>query len=121
MDKIILKDLQFYGYHGLFEEENKLGQRFSVDCDLYTSLKEAGMTDEMHASIHYGHAYELIRDIVEGEPKNLIEAVAETIAKSLFEKFRMLNACMVRVVKPNPPIHGQYESVAVEIYREREK
>ncbi|MEJ8777249.1 dihydroneopterin aldolase [Pseudogracilibacillus sp. ICA-222130] len=121
MDKIILKDLQFYGYHGLFEEENKLGQRFSVDCELYTSLKEAGMTDEMNASIHYGHAYELIRDIVEGKPKKLIEAVAETIAKSLFDQFPMLHACMVRVVKPNPPIHGQYESVAVEIYREREK
>lgn len=121
MDKIILKQLQFFGYHGLFAEENKLGQRFNVDCELYTSLKKAGTTDAMEDSIHYGQAYQIIKDIVEGEPKNLIEAVAEEIATKLFVQFSTLDACMVKVIKPNPPIPGHYESVAVEIYRERER
>lgn len=119
MDKIILKQMKFFGYHGLFEEENKLGQRFNVDVVLHTSLKKAGTSDDMHDSIDYGEAFEKVKEIVEGNSRNLIEAVAEDIATSLFTHFAMLQACTIQVVKPDPPIAGHYESVAVEIYRER--
>lgn len=112
--------MQFYGYHGLFNEEKKLGQRFLVDVELFTPLKRAGTTDHMEDSIDYGRVFEVIKNVVEGKPKNLIEAVAETIASQLFENFPTLNACDVKVVKPDPPIQGHYESVAVQIYRERE-
>lgn len=121
MDKIKLKGLSFYGYHGLFPEENRLGQIFVVDLILYVPLKNAGKTDEMKYSIDYGMAYNVVREIVEGEPKNLIESVAETIAERLLEQFPTLHACQVEVSKPNPPIEGHYEAVAVEIYREREQ
>lgn len=119
MDKIILNQLQFYGYHGLFPEENKLGQRFIVDLTLFCDLKKAGQTDEMTDSIDYGQVYKVVRQIVEGEAKNLIEAVAEAIAKQLFQNFPLLEATNVKVTKPNPPIPGYYDSVAVEIYREK--
>lgn len=119
LDKIILKQLQFYGYHGLFSEEKKLGQRFIVDVELYTSLEKAGMTDNMHDSIDYGQAYKVVKRIVEGHSKNLIEAVASDIAKDLFNTFPILKACNIRVTKPDPPIPGQYEAVAVDIYRKR--
>ncbi|ASK61687.1 dihydroneopterin aldolase [Virgibacillus phasianinus] len=119
MDKIILKGLRFYGYHGLLPEENKLGQRFHVDVELLVDLKQPGESDRMEDSIHYGHAYELIQTVVEGDPKNLIEAVAEDIAKSLLSNFDLLQAILVKVVKPDPPIRGHYESVAVEIFREK--
>lgn len=119
MDKIIMKNLQFYGYHGLLPEENKLGQRFNVDVELYVDLKQAGTSDKMEDSIHYGHAYDVVQATVEGEVKNLIEAVAEEVANKLFSNFASLQACMVKVVKPDPPIRGHYESVAVEIFREK--
>lgn len=119
MDKIILKQLQFYGYHGLFPEENRLGQRFLVDAELFTSLRKAGKSDDMHDSINYGQAFDIIRQIIEGEPKNLIEAVADSVAEALFKTFPSLNGCVIRVVKPDPPIPGQYDSVAVEIERQR--
>src|SRR5699024_7299636 len=78
--KIILNQLSFYGYHGLFQEEKQLGQRFLVDATLNVSLKQAGKTDEMQQSIDYGAAFTLIEQVVTGDPKNLIEAVAEEIA-----------------------------------------
>lgn len=120
MDKIILNNLQFYGYHGVFSEENKLGQRFNVDLQLHLSLKKAGKTDDVKDSIHYGHVFEVVQRVVEGEAKDLLEAVAESIAETLFENFPLLEACTVRVVKPDPPIPGHYDSVAVEIFRERD-
>ena len=119
MDKITLNEMKFYGYHGLFPEENKLGQIFIVNAVLYTSLKEAGTTDKMEASIHYGEAFETIRKIVEGKPKNLIEAVGEAIASALLKQFPTLHACTIEVKKPAPPINGHYDSVAIEIFRER--
>lgn len=121
MDKIILSNMQFYGYHGLYPEENRLGQRFNVDLELYLSLREAGETDHMGDSVDYGKVFELVKQIVEGKPKNLIESVAETISKKLFESFPIIQACTIKVIKPDPPINGHYESVAVEIYREKNK
>ncbi|WP_430789341.1 dihydroneopterin aldolase [Virgibacillus flavescens] len=119
MDKIIMKNLQFYGYHGLLAEENKLGQRFNVDAELIVDLEKAGKSDKMEDSIHYGHAFEAIEHVVEGAVKNLIESVAEEIAGKLLSEFDSLLACRIKVIKPDPPIRGHYESVAVEIYREK--
>ncbi|GAB3054758.1 dihydroneopterin aldolase [Virgibacillus ainsalahensis] len=121
MDKILLNNMGFYGYHGLFPEENKLGQRFNVDIELFLDVKKSGQSDDMNDSIDYGQVYELVKEIVEGKAKNLIEAVAETIAARLLADFELLIACNVKVIKPDPPIPGHYESVAVEIYREKSK
>ncbi|MFC2948852.1 dihydroneopterin aldolase [Virgibacillus sediminis] len=120
MDKIILNKMRFYGFHGLFPEENKLGQRFDVDAELFLDLKRAGKTDNMENSINYGEVYERIGALVEGEAVNLIETLAERIADELLGDFPLLAACRVKVIKPDPPIPGHYESVAVEIYRERD-
>jgi|SRR5690625_1340825 len=119
MDKVQLNQMQFYGFHGLFPEENKLGQRFYVDIELFLDLKQAGMSDRMEDSIDYGLVYEYTKEIVEGQAKNLVEAVAEQIADRLLNNFNLLDACKVRVIKPDPPIVGYYESVSVEIFREK--
>ncbi len=111
--------MQFYGFHGLFPEENKLGQRFNVDVTLFVDLTKAGTSDDMNDSIHYGHAYELIKGVVEGEAMNLIETVAQLIADKLLTAFDLLRAVQIKVIKPDPPIPGHYKSVAVEIYREQ--
>lgn len=120
MDKIVLQNMKFFGYHGLFPEENKLGQRFNVNLELYTDLKKPGTTDKMEDSIDYGQAYNLVKEVVEGEAKNLIEAVAESIATKLLGEFESLKACKVKVIKPDPPIPGHYDAVHVEIYREKD-
>ncbi|MFD1040721.1 dihydroneopterin aldolase [Virgibacillus byunsanensis] len=119
MDKILLNQMEFYGYHGLFPEEKKLGQRYYVDVSLNVNLQKASQSDDMNDSIDYGHVYELIKRVVEGESKNLIESVAEDITRELFLSFNLLKACTIKVTKPDPPIPGHYQSVAVEIFRER--
>ncbi|TFJ92977.1 dihydroneopterin aldolase [Lentibacillus salicampi] len=119
MDKILLNQMEFYGYHGLFPEENKLGQRFYVDVELMLDLKTSSRSDDMHHSIDYGEVYNTVRDVVEGEPKHLVEAVAENMSDKLFHSFELLEACKLKVTKPDPPIPGHYQSVAVEIFRER--
>lgn len=119
MDKIYLNQMKFYGYHGVFPEETRLGQRFNVDLVVELDLQQAGEKDDLSFSIDYSKLYNLCREIVEGEPLNLVEAVADRIANETLVRFEQVVACTVKVTKPDPPIPGHYESVAVEITRSR--
>ncbi|MCA0972692.1 dihydroneopterin aldolase [Halobacillus litoralis] len=120
MDKIYVNQMQFWGYHGLFPEENKLGQRFYVDAELELDLKPAGESDDMNQSINYAEIYEITKAVVEGKAYNLVESVSEQIASQLLEQFEILHACRIKMYKPDPPIPGHYQSVAIEIYRSRQ-
>ncbi|NRD77492.1 dihydroneopterin aldolase [Bacillus sp. BRMEA1] len=120
MDKIYVTGMQFYGYHGVFPEENVLGQRFEVDLTVSVDLKKAGETDNLEVSVHYGELYQLCKEIVEGDKRfKLVESVAEKIAASVLSVFMLVSEVTVKVIKPNPPIPGHYKSVAVEITRSR--
>lgn len=111
--------MEFYGYHGVFQEETKLGQRFIIDLEVEADLQQAGTTDNLEYSINYGQLYFDVKEIVEGEPLKLIEAVAEAIAKKMLNGYNRIQSVMVRVIKPDPPIPGHYQSVSVEILRKR--
>jgi dihydroneopterin aldolase len=121
MDKIILENMEFYGYHGVYEEENKLGQRYRVSAELYLDLQVAGETDDLNKSVNYAEIYALCKAIVEGKPYNLIEAVAEKISAEILGTYSIIHSCKIKVVKPDPPIPGHYDFVAVEIIREQER
>ncbi|MCF6139653.1 dihydroneopterin aldolase [Pseudalkalibacillus berkeleyi] len=119
MDKIYIDNMKFYGYHGVYPEENKLGQRFNVNLVLECDLANAAKTDDIESTVHYGQAYEITKEIVEGEPKKLVESIAEDIAQALLGEFPIIQACTVKVIKPDPPIPGHYDAVAIEMKRSR--
>ncbi len=119
MDKIKVNNMEFYGFHGVFKEENKLGQRFRVNATLALDLTKAGASDNVEDSINYADVYNVCKEIVEGESLNLIEAVADLIAVSMLAQFEKLQQCTIEVIKPDPPIPGHYNSVAIEITRGR--
>ncbi|MBD8005926.1 dihydroneopterin aldolase [Bacillus norwichensis] len=119
MDKIYLNEMDFYGNHGVFPEEAALGQRFRVNVVMETDLRAAGRSDNLEKTINYADVYTLCKEIVEGKRFNLIEAVAENIAVDILERFESVERAHVKVIKPNPPINGIYDSVAVEIIRGR--
>ena len=119
MDEIILNGMQFYGYHGVFPEETVTGQRFIVDVHMGLDLSRAGKTDQVKHTVDYGKVYEAVKQVVEGDPKKLIESVAETIAENLLTGFSALESIQVQVQKPGAPIPGIFESVSVRINRTR--
>jgi dihydroneopterin aldolase len=119
MDKIALHRMTFYGYHGVYAEERKLGQRFIVDAELHLDLTPAGRQDDLTLTVNYAEAFDVVRRIVEGEPFQLIEALAERIASELLANYASVQAVTVRVTKPHPPFAGDYEGVSVEINRRR--
>lgn len=120
MDYIHLRDMQFFGYHGVLPEEKVLGQRFRANVSLAVDIKRAGETDELDDTVSYVGVYDICKEIIEGKPYKLIEAVAETIATRILTQYEgQVFGCRVEVVKPDPPIPGHYKEVAVEITRGR--
>jgi dihydroneopterin aldolase len=120
-DVIFLERMQFFGYHGFHAEEQRLGQRFEVDLSVETSTKSAGMTDELIDTISYSRLYAIAQEIVEGEPKRLIEAVAEEIALAVLREDWRIESATVTLRKPNAPIKGAvFTAAGVRIRRERE-
>lgn len=118
-DKIVLSGMVFYGYHGVAPEERTLGQRFMVDLEMETDLRPAGASDDLNDAINYAEAYQAVKDVVEGEPKNLLEAVVEDIAQRVLAGFSVTSV-LVRLTKPSPPIPGAVmNGASVEITRRR--
>lgn len=119
MDRIHVTGMRFYGYHGVFAEETKLGQRFNVDLSIGLDLSRAGKTDDLRESVNYAELYEVTKRVVEGTPLQLVEALADRVAKHVLALDERILETTVKVIKPDPPIAGHYEHVAVEIHRKR--
>jgi dihydroneopterin aldolase len=120
-DEIFLEGLRFYGYHGVNPEERTLGQRFVVDLRLAVDLRAAGRTDDLAATVNYSAVYKRVRAIVEGEPRALIEAVAEEIARMALAEFPRVQAVEATVRKPEVALKGAMLTAAgVRVRRARE-
>ncbi|TMD58703.1 MAG: dihydroneopterin aldolase [Chloroflexi bacterium] len=118
-DWLRLTGMRFYGRHGVHADERELGQTYRVDVALAHDLSRAGRTDELEDTIDYGAVFAMVREVVEGEPRQLVESVAETVATRLLER-TPAGAVRVRVTKPHPPIAGaDIDEESVEVERAR--
>ena len=117
MDHIRINNLEVYGFHGVFEEETRLGQKFVVSARLDLDLKPAGLSDDLANSVHYGEVCRTIHDFMKEKRYYLIEAAAEDMAKMLLLKFDRLTSVMIEIKKPWAPIGLHLEEVTVQIER----
>lgn len=116
-DAIHLRGLEFYAYHGVLPEEQVLGQRFLIDMDIFSDLRQAGYSDQVGDTIHYGEVYQVIKACVTEDRHQLLEHLAEEIAQRVLEQFSCASI-RVEVHKPQAPIPGIFRDVSVEIWRE---
>ncbi|MCT4656703.1 MAG: dihydroneopterin aldolase [Cohaesibacter sp.] len=119
MDRIILTELAFFAYHGVYDEEAKLGQRFYFDLDCALDLRPAGESDNEHDTVRYDHIAKRVEDIVTKQRFQLIEALAEAITKDLLTNMEPLQSVRLKVRKPEAPIPAIVKDIAVEITRSR--
>lgn len=118
-DRIILKDLGFYGYHGVFAEEARLGQRFFIDLEMGLDLSAPAQSDDLATGISYGDIYEAVKASFEGRRMNLLEAVAQNVVTALFAQFPPIAWIVIRIRKPEAPIAMVRGEAAIELHRQR--
>jgi len=120
-DKIVLADLAFYGYHGVMQAENDLGQRFRIDLECGVDLSKSGKSDDVEDTISYDQIFNLVNERVTQTRFKLIEALGQHIIDGLFETFSTIEWVKVRVRKPEAPIPVVAGEFAVEMIRDREQ
>lgn len=118
-DRIILRDLGFYGFHGLFAEEERLGQRFFIDLECGVDLSAPGETDTIGHTVSYADIYDVVKATFETKRTKLIEALGQNIITALFERFGDINWIIIRIRKPEAPIAMVRGEAAIELHRVR--
>jgi len=116
--KITLKNCAFFARHGVFNEEETLGQRFFVDAVLDVDGGTALEEDEIEGTVDYGTAFQVIERIITGKRRFLIEALALEVSKALCTEFPMITKAKVTIRKPNAPVQGVLDHVEVTIVHE---
>jgi len=120
-DKLVLADMTFRACHGVLPVERRRRQEFRVTVGLETSLARAGGSDALADAIDYCGVQALVREVVEGAHRKLIEALAEDIAQRLLASFPAARAVTVHLLKPTPPVSFKFAGVSVRIRRERKR
>lgn len=117
MDYITITGLTVFAHHGVYEEETKNGQDFVVNAKLCLDTKEAGDTDDLTKSVHYGEVCELITKFMQENTFLLIERVAEQTALEVLLRYPVLKGIELEICKPQAPIMLPFNNVSVTIKR----
>jgi dihydroneopterin aldolase len=118
-DRIEIKGVSDFGFHGVLEQERRNGQEFRVDVVLFLDLSGPSITDELEETINYASVCMAISEEIKGEPVALIERLAGRISERLFEDFLILRKVEVTVHKPFAPVEQDFSDIFVTIERTR--
>ena len=120
MDKIYLKNIKIYAYHGCMEEEKKIGSDYLVNLIVHADLSLSCESDELKDTVDYV----ALLDIVKNQMKmraNLLENVADRVVNKVISKFPSVRKAVVKIAKLNPPINGNIDEVVIRREKKREK
>lgn len=118
-DRIVIRKIAVFAYHGLYEEEARLGQRFNISLECWLDLSAAGSGDDLTQGVSYADLVATVQEIAVGERFRIIEALGERIAVTLLEQQPRIAAIAVTVEKPAAAIAALFETVEVTIHRSR--
>ncbi len=118
MSTIAIEGMEFYSYHGHFEEEAVIGTKFKLDLYLNTDTQKAEVSDNLKDTVNYLAVYLLVKKQME-KPSYLIEHVARRILNTIMDSFPSIESAEIKFRKMNPPLGGQMESVSILLKAQR--
>ncbi|MCH2084932.1 MAG: dihydroneopterin aldolase [Saprospiraceae bacterium] len=114
MALIALEDVQFFSYHGFYEEEQILGGEFIIDLYVETQIMRAARLDDLADTVNYETLYFICQSEMK-KTRSLIETVAQSIVDRIETLFDSVRGVKIRLRKLNPPMGGRVGSAFVEI------
>ncbi len=103
--EVALTGMEFYARHGYYEEERKIGNKYTVDIFMTLDMTNAVEADKLEGTVDYEKVYEIIADVMNVDT-NLLEHLAGKVIKKVKSTFQSVEAVKVKVSKHNPPIKG---------------
>lgn len=117
--KIVLHEMVFFGFHGVYSEERTLGQRFIVNIELKTDSAKDIDINKLEDTVDYTKVYDEIKHIMVNEQFQLLENCANSILNTLLAKFDLVEEVTVAIKKPSVAIQGNLSYSEIEMTRGR--
>jgi dihydroneopterin aldolase len=121
LDKIIIKGLKVFAYHGVNPEEKEEGQNFILDVSARLDLTKAGQSDNLDDTVSYAKMIKVALAVMQSQKNDLIERAAHRVARALLENFPDLDSVKVKLKKPEAPVKAHIDYAAVELELKRSK
>ncbi len=119
MDKILIRDLKIFAYHGVNPEEKRDGQNFIFDIDLSVNMTKACYSDDIIDTVSYARVVKTVRRIATERKYDLLERLAQAEADAILEEYPDVFSVDITLKKPEAPIKADFGWVGVQISRER--
>lgn len=120
MDKIKLRDIKLYAYHGCLDEEAKIGSEYFVNLSVKADLSKSAMSDQLSDTVDYVHLNRIVKEEM-AIRSDLLEHVAKRILDRVLKELPMVKKVCVDVAKVNPPIMGNVTEVSISMSKKRPK
>ncbi len=112
MGKILLEGMEFFSHHGYYDEERKIGNKYSVDLEVTLNFEAAADSDQLNKTANYETLYAITAKVM-NETSHLLEHIANNIIVSIKNEFSEIEKVKVKVSKYNPPIKGLCKAASV--------
>ena len=112
---IFLNGLRIYAYHGVLEQESRVGQWFSVDISVGYGFSRAMLTDDVADTLSYADLLVIVRHEM-AVPSQLLEHVASRIVQNVLKTFPQVNTIDLRLTKLNPPMGASLDGAGVSLH-----
>jgi dihydroneopterin aldolase len=118
-DTVALEGMEFFAYHGFYKEEQRIGNKYSVDLKIETDFSKAANEDDLSGTINYETLYNLVKQEML-HPNKLLESIGQKISKAVLDEFSEVMTVEVSVSKFNPPIGGVCARARVTLKNDRQ-
>jgi dihydroneopterin aldolase len=119
MDKILIRDLKIFAYHGVNPEEKVDGQNFVFDIDLSVNMTKACYSDDVEDTVSYAKVIKTVTRVCTAEKYDLLEKLAQVVSDAILEEYTDVFDVLITVKKPEAPMKADFSWVGVQIFRER--
>jgi dihydroneopterin aldolase len=119
MGKIVIEEMEFYAFHGHYQEEQIVGNRFLVDLEMDADLTAAAGSDSLNDAVNYQQAYQIIKNEMRRTKSNLLENIGKRILDALYDEMEGIEKATIRIRKLNPPMGGPIKSVGIKMSRKK--
>lgn len=120
MDKILIRDLKIFAYHGVNPEEKRDGQNFVFDIDLSVNMTKACYSDDVNDTVSYAKVIKTVNRVCTSEKYDLLERLAQVTADAILDEYADVINVTITLKKPEAPMKADFSYVGVQIYRERQ-
>lgn len=120
MDKILIKGLKLFAYHGVNPEEKENGQDFIFDIELYVNMNKACHSDNVEDTVSYAKVVKTVRRVFTAQKYDLLERCAEVTVQAILDEYSEVLRVDLTLKKPQAPVKAEFEYMGVNIVRSRD-